>query len=215
MDTSDKKEVSNIPIPVLITALILFFWAIGHTIQTRPSTDILKYSLYIIAAVFVIFSVIMIVLAFQGKVDKPRKGDLVMYLATIIAIFLIGPIYYSVGASIKDLYLWIQSPQVPKSGAIIMILAITSILGVILFYFRLRARSIYGITEAGIGLTVAAYKVASEDSQTLATTNFYLVILTASVYLVVRGLDNIHQGLTKEPIDQYMRKLILFFKAKR
>jgi len=32
------------------------------------------------------------------------------------------------------------------------------------------------------------------------------------VYLVVRGFDNIHQGLTKAPIDPYASKLFAFLK---
>ena len=39
------------------------------------------------------------------------------------------------------------------------------------------------------------------DAMGKADAGFYLALLTAGVYLVVRGLDNIYLGLTKEPID--------------
>lgn len=215
MDKNIKKKGANIPAPILILIGILAILAFIHTLQSRATIDFVRYSLYIIAAVSIIFLIIFIILAIQTGISKPTKADFIMSIGGLIALLLIGPLYYSVGVSLKDLYLWIQSPNLSKNGAMIITVIITLILGLALFYFRLRARSLYGFTEAAIGLTVAANKVAAENSQSIITSNFYLAILTASVYLVVRGLDNIHQGLTKEPIDPYGLKLVLFLKLKK
>ena len=38
-------------------------------------------------------------------------------------------------------------------------------------------------------------------------------MLTAGVYLVVRGLDNVHQGLTKDPKDPIGTKLFSYLSA--
>jgi hypothetical protein len=68
-----------------------------------------------------------------------------------------------------------------------------------LFYFRLKLRSVYGFSEAAVGLVVAGH-LAQDRALTISNTGFYFAVLTAGVYLVVRGLDNVHQGLTIDPI---------------
>jgi hypothetical protein len=213
----ENKQKKRTEIPLLVSILISLFviWALTHTVRTRPIEDVIKYSSYIIAVASIIFISIFIAFAIQSGISKPTKADLLVYFGIVVMIIIIGPIYYSIGASLKDLYFWIQSPELSKRGAIILTLIITLILGLTLFYFRLRARSIYGITEAAVGLTVAANKISLEDSHTVISSNFYLAMLTASVYLVVRGLDNIHQGLTKEPIDPYILKVLVLFRRKK
>ena len=61
----------------------------------------------------------------------------------------------------------------------------------LLFPFRLRYRCLYGVSEACVGLAVAANHAWPGAG---IGAEFYLTVLTAGVYLVVRGLDNIHQG---------------------
>jgi hypothetical protein len=80
--------------------------------------------------------------------------------------------------------------------------------GTMLFWFRLRHRSAYGITEALVGLYIAAQKV-QQLSQAAGQTkppgvDLAFALLTASVYLVVRGLDNVHQGMYRDPKDPWV-----------
>src|SRR5204863_1866118 len=71
-----------------------------------------------------------------------------------------GAFCYAIGASIKDVFFWAQS--LSKTGAIAVASALTLASGVALFYFRLRYRSIYGLTEAAIGVAVAAQRTSVE-----------------------------------------------------
>ena len=53
------------------------------------------------------------------------------------------------------------------------------------------------------GIAVAANKVVDEaKSLTTISASWSLAMLTAGVYLVVRGLDNMHQGISKDPLDK-------------
>ncbi|MBL8677297.1 MAG: hypothetical protein JNJ47_07790 [Alphaproteobacteria bacterium] len=68
-----------------------------------------------------------------------------------------------------------------------------------LFIFRLKRRAIYGVVEAITGLVVASYRVYSDYPFDLKDPGFYLALLTAGIFLIVRGFDNIHQGLVNNP----------------
>lgn len=77
-----------------------------------------------------------------------------------------------------------------------------------LFYFRLKARCIYGLTESVVGVLIALNKVTSEVLQ-LNKSEFYLAILTASLFLIVRGgFDNMHVGLEN---DKFAKKFLALF----
>ena len=62
----------------------------------------------------------------------------------------------------------------------------------------------YGFTEVLVGATVAGYRVATNQG---LNTELYLVVLTAGIYLVVRGLDNVQQGLKARP-DDFLSKAL-------
>jgi vacuolar-type H+-ATPase subunit I/STV1 len=82
-------------------------------------------------------------------------------------------------------------------------------IGAVLFAVRYKFRCVYGFTEAIAGVIVAAYQTRTAlpipglDALPAPTANpgYYLAVLTAGVYLIVRGFDNIHQGYTKDPKD--------------
>jgi hypothetical protein len=90
--------------------------------------------------------------------------------------------------------------------------SVTALLGAAFFMFRLKQRLLYGLTEALAGIAVAAHRVSLERDAGLPTdTGFYFAVLTAGVYLVVRGLDNMHQGLKVENATGVRRLLDRFF----
>lgn len=75
----------------------------------------------------------------------------------------------------------------------------TAVAGAFFFVFRLRLRLLYGATEAMVGAGIAAQRIGSEPGDSLPNeTGFYIAILTAGVYLVVRGLDNMHQAIRSD-----------------
>ncbi|MEQ6289619.1 hypothetical protein ACFPAG_03220 [Vogesella sp. GCM10023246] len=71
---------------------------------------------------------------------------------------------------------------------------IVTIVASFLFIFRLKFRFWYGLSESLCGIVVAISKSQSSLSG-IFNTNYLLIILTASVYLIVRGFDNMHQGI--------------------
>lgn len=94
----------------------------------------------------------------------------------------------------------LPSLQRPISGVLLALFVLA--IGGGLFLIRLKLRFLYGITEVAAGVVVALHKVSTEIADIgSVTAGWSLAFLTAAVYLVVRGMDNIHQGMTKEPLD--------------
>jgi hypothetical protein len=56
---------------------------------------------------------------------------------------------------------------------------------------------VYGLTEITVGVIIASYRVIDADAQAYLHTEFYLAILTAGVYLVVGGMDNVQHAIKK------------------
>lgn len=115
----------------------------------------------------------------------------------------VGYLVGSLGSGVVLLGLWIyQKWGVYSSYEQMLILTAFAVFGAGFFLFKFREwdRSLYGLTEVFCGMFVPAYKLFSNHSMAievgLETLNFdfYIFALTAGVYLVVRGLDNINQG---------------------
>jgi hypothetical protein len=92
-----------------------------------------------------------------------------------------------------------------RNTLVLVTIGSTLVFGTLLFAVRLHLRLVYGISEALVGVTVAAHRASVESSTVVPTQpTFYLAVLTAGIYLVVRGLDNIHQAI-KNPDDPVIR----------
>lgn len=115
----------------------------------------------------------------------------------ILAIFIapLGGFFYGIAAAVTDILQWIalQLSDIGRSAALAVV--VTALLGSTFFAFRLKFRFIYGVTEAMVGLAVAAHRVGfTNTSESSGSAALYLAVLTAGIYLVVRGLDNMHQA---------------------
>jgi tetratricopeptide (TPR) repeat protein len=140
----------------------------------------------------------------SGQVVKEIWGDFWSNLVTS-AVFVIS--FYALGISIKDLFSLLPHwRNVSFPAGIIGAAALTLLTGLTLFYFRLRWRAIYGITEACAGCAIAAYYYWKDPRAFFSNWEFYIPLLTAGAYLVVRGIDNVHQGLTRDPVDPVASK---------
>lgn len=120
--------------------------------------------------------------------------------------------YYGIGIAVYDAYNFATSPYFSKTSSVIVVGLATLVSGVSLFLVRLKFRCLYGISEAFVGVIVASQRFYSDallPTSHAPTPFIVLAILTAGVYLVVRGADNIHQGLTKEPKDPIAEKILL------
>lgn len=125
----------------------------------------------------------------------------------ILGSMLIGLLIYTAIVTIGDALRFLWLPQMKQEKALLTggLLALAG--GAVLFAFRLKYRSVYGLSEATVGTLIAAQRFSDPSAQ-LTDASFFMVFLTAGVYLVVRGLDNMHQGLTKPPIDPLAKKFL-------
>jgi hypothetical protein len=196
---------------VLITpAIMIIFmvWAVVHTARGFSAFDFFRYSLYTTLAIAAIFAVIVTIEWKAGRFNLLSK-DIVPLLRVVFVLPLGGIVYFSIGDVLKDSFVRLHSTL--PIGLFTALLTLPA--GLVLFLFRLKLRVFYGLTEALVGMAVAAQRASDVGVIALDNRNFYLAILTAGVYLVVRGLDNIHQGLTKLPIDPLATWLITRFRS--
>jgi len=145
------------------------------------------------------------------QTNKPRPSFGICLIVGLIAGVIVQAsalASIAIIASIIDLFRWIGNLNNPSSRAALASFVVLS-LGSLLFYFRLRWRSLYGATEALVGVSVAAHRVIGiQKDPSALDLELFLALPTASIYLVVRGFDNVHQGLTKDPIDPTATRIV-------
>jgi hypothetical protein len=197
-----------------IVFLGLLVVAFAYTIFTQTAHDFLWNSLRAGLVIFAIFSALSLSIFFFGPpppgeqrkppLRRPTLRSLRRILLSdvpgLTASFLFaGAGFYSLGVLLRDAFVGLSS----RTGSVAISTFIVLLVGLVLFSIRLRYRAIYGLTEALAGLTIAANRfAATADQPGIRNSAFYLAVLTAGVYLVVRGLDNMHVGLTREPKDE-------------
>jgi hypothetical protein len=123
-----------------------------------------------------------------------------------------GVVFYAFGVSAKDGFLFIREFSHTEPGTAAAFALGSLVLGLILYALRYFVRAFYGLTEAVVGVVIAYTRFAPPPPAAATpgaspidhnSTAFYLALLTAALYLMVRGFDNIHQGLTKDPKDKF------------
>ncbi|MDH4450784.1 MAG: hypothetical protein QE265_09360 [Rhodoferax sp.] len=83
----------------------------------------------------------------------------------------------------------------------VYLVAISALLvGIALFFIRLHVRFWYGAVEVAVGVFVAISVYQSNAGK--PATSLLLGVLTAGVYLIVRGLDNVHQGWATDKLNK-------------
>ena len=124
---------------------------------------------------------------------------LIFYLPILIACITV--IYWGIWIALRDSYAWLQHLS-PSRGFFVTTIAILIIvIGYALFLFRLHARFFFGLAEAITGLVIALRNIPANADPALWSSEIFLVILTAGLFLVVRGFDNMRTGLRSEPPD--------------
>ncbi|WP_386071336.1 hypothetical protein ACFJIW_12075 [Tahibacter sp. UC22_41] len=179
----------------------LFAFAMPHTLGSRGLGAAVTNSATIGAALTVVSFILLLIVARQVK---GARRMLFVSLPTFFANSVVAGFgVYCYSVLVIDFLVWLKSPGIVVFKAIV-VGVITLYFGGMLFLFRLRRRGIYGLTEVLSGVLIAGYRFVSDGG--MSDPALFLVILTAGVYLVVRGIDNIHQGLTKEPLDPLATK---------
>lgn len=127
----------------------------------------------------------------------------ILYLPTIVALSSV--VYYGVWVAIRDSYIWIEHLSPPRGVFVVFVGFLVVAVGYTLFLFRLHARFFFGLTEAVTGLLIALRNIPTNADPILWSSQIFIVILTAGVFLIVRGFDNMNTGLKSEPRDSILR----------
>jgi hypothetical protein len=192
-------------IVVMLLVLLATWWA-----SEKHGHELLVYSA---GGAAVIASVAVIAAGAYAIRQRrfPAWRTLGLGLVGVLIVSLLVMAYFGVIASVYDAYLFVTSSALSDTSIVVLVALITLLAGLLLFFIRLKWRCAYGLSEAAVGVIVASLKFRADA---LAATGEMpgaftgLAILTAGVYLVVRGLDNIHQGLTKPPLDPLGQKVM-------
>ncbi|WP_321815687.1 MULTISPECIES: hypothetical protein [unclassified Paraburkholderia] len=184
-------------VTMLIFSIVVFL-PIDVFALNRPFISALAYSIALAALLLVPFTIVSLI---DGSLKFSKGSGLVQHLikyqSAILQVIAAGAMYYTIGASISDFYRYLKSPLSGHTPTALVTALITLGAGALLFYIRSKWRLLYGLTEITVGVIVASYRVIDAETQAYQHTEFYLAILTAGVYLVVRGMDNVQQAQKK------------------
>jgi len=208
MENDNEKIKRKLSPKARFASLILALSCLIYAIQNRDLSIFITNSGIVVG---IIYSIFLLLALFFFKKTKNIKVTQKL-LTAFFLVFLLGPIYYSAGVVVKDIFVYIQSPETTRNWATCVTVFSILTVSLVLFYLRLKYRCIYGLSEATIGVLIAIHKVLFSESKDLIDSEFYVAILTASIFLIVRGFDNIHIGLTKEPDAVALKFLSLFEK---
>lgn len=180
--------------------LVVGLICVTHTIITRTPADFLSALKYIpLVSIFLFFSNYSAVVntGADGKITRYYPTAREALLGALIGSILLIPVsvimlsLYSVAVDAVD---WVHSPDLNAHIVNMLSLGIVLISGYSLFLFRKKYRSIYGATEILIGVVIAMHNAQSLFEKGNLDPTLFFAFITAGIYLVVRGLDNIHEG---------------------
>lgn len=170
-------------------------------------------------------AVVFLTVAAVLLIERPNltwasvASGLLALVGVLIGAALGGFIFYAGGATIRDLYLWSRNDLIgdPNTSTLRLPLITTVILvvGAVLFGIREKCRAFYGTGEAAAGLWIASQKISNPSPSESTPRALVLALLTASIYLIVRGLDNINVGLNdkdENKRDKWAAKIVNWLK---
>lgn len=204
---------------------VLLTLPIGYGVSARSFDDYTKYAIPM-ASIW-LFSSLAWLFTTRARIAMEHDGPLgiehafknplgiswshlLLFVAGSACLSMVlGSLFYSLFVSATDFYHWVLklNPLTQKNHFMGFAGATVLALGGIFFWGRLKLRFTYGLLEAGVGVAFAVYKFSQEPKIALPSDNgFYFAMLTAGVYLVVRGFDNMHQGWKegKDPVVMYL-----------
>lgn len=135
----------------------------------------------------------------DGRTDSEIFRDFLgglVFLAVIVPIII--TLIFSFYISLKDIYTWATLPTFGRYQTTFFVALISTLLAYSLFIFRLYKRTIYGMTELLVGLLVSVHHALSINAIDKVDPTFFLAILTAGIYLMVRGFDNMYVGMSEK-----------------
>jgi hypothetical protein len=175
----------------------------------RTVADFIEYSTQI--AVIQGFFVYYRIFLWWRIAARPKfrlKLLLLMIVVLPFGLILLSILYYALWAGLKESYFQIESLIPSKIFATGFTVIAVILVGYLLFQFRMAARFCYGLTEAVVGVIVAVSRIPFQIRDPASwDTGTYLAMLTAGVYLLVRGFDNMYVGLKPDSYDRILKYL--------
>ncbi len=171
-----------------------------HAIITWAPADflsILKYTVPVGIFLFLENYKAVVNTGVDGKITRSYPTAREALLGALMgSIFLIpvGVVILSVYSLVVDTVAWMQAPNLNAYVVSMTSLSVVSFSGYTLFLFRQKYRSFYGATEVFIGVAIAMNNAQSLFQKGNLDLTLVFAFITAGVYLVVRGLDNIYEG---------------------
>lgn len=182
----------------------------AYVLFTRTIADIENAAIPLFLVMVVCYQIAALIVQLVRR-KIPNRWDVIHYIGTTIifsATYLL--VIYGVIAVAVDAWSWLKTfwanldPLENRTQFMIATGLMTVALGGLFFGFRLKQRFLYGLIEACAGVAVGMHRVTLEHwPNAPQSPGFYLALLTAGIYLVVRGLDNMHQAVRGgDPIFQ-------------
>ena len=203
---------------ILLLAITTSLGCVSYVAYSKTIDQILKYSSFIAASIAVFLIIIFVLLRLglaSGPDSRPLERPALLLIQVTFTIFLASlptaAVIYSVAATAIDIFHYFQGTVEARLLSTLFLPIAVLLIASLLFYTRLRYRCIYGATEVVVGIFIANYQILTQwKTLDLSSPGIYLSLLTAGIYLIVRGLDNMHQGLSKDPIDA-LGKFIIYY----
>ncbi|XVJ47851.1 hypothetical protein ACDZ94_02595 [Pseudomonas sp. UBT] len=206
-NTNDAKSSSwtfSIEGPFAIVLSLIGIGGIAYAIYTRGAFDFLPSPILISSALAcILFSLLSPSPGTTKKSFRTVWGSfktlIVLWALSALACLML----FGFGVSLFDVCEHLWGVMTYEGRFSLIVGFITFLAGAVFFWMRTKWRVTYGISEAFAGVAIASHRAYGDT--TLWTTNdfgFYAAVLTAGVYLVVRGLDNVNQGrdLHRDPV---------------
>lgn len=146
---------------------------------------------------------------FMGGIQRASRGITggMVHLVLVPSLFGMGYVGPFVTETVES---GLRGTQVAVPQ---LIMAVTTFLfGVLLYFFRCRNLDLYGKFEVLVGVAGAVYitnQVIGEMSDSIS----FVFAEAASLYVIVRGMDNIHKGMSDDHHRETWERLFFGNKA--
>ena len=184
-------------LPIVFGTILFFYsWSYQEELQWKNSSFISKsFPICILLFSFMVF------INFKENTmsifeNKSLTKGILLHIFYYLVLYSFCLLICLAGDSIYNFYLIHnnKSVDVSKFDRILVILFL--IFGATsLYYFKLKHRIKYGIAEISFGIFIGVQKITSNKDTTLSF-ELYIIVISASLFLIVRGLDNIYTELT-------------------
>lgn len=211
----NKVKTNNIFIDkgALIPLFLLYSVVAMHVIYPDPpGASASQLGLFIGISI----ALLCLALAGFGYVIKGRLPQKKQAIELVFSLVFLPPMGFVATNLISSVYFIANKAtyfSISSNTKIIWALTVLAV-GAIFFVFRYKYRFIYGAIEAIVGAAVGCQYLDTLISNQLGRSSLessIVATLTGGIYLVVRGFDNMHNGMKSDPLGKSVQKLMESF----